>query len=249
VGGDLIIAGGNVTVNSPIGGDIKIIGGTVTINSAVAGVVDIRVKEQLVFGPNAVVNAQINYSGPKEAVISEGAKVSVVNFTKVSNAFNTKAFLGFGVIIDLIAWLIAALVLFALAKNRIKLGLAGIKDKPWLSLGVGLIGVVVVPAVIVILFSSIIGYYLGLITTLWYALVLLVGLLLGAIMVGSWIMKYVNKTQELPLNWISVIVGVVVLKVLFLIPVVGWIIALLLTLVSIGTMLRMAKYEIKRNRE
>jgi len=249
IGGDLVVGGGNVTVNSPVGGDVKIGGGTVIINSTVSGSVDIRVKEQLVFGSNSVVRGQINFSGPKEAVVAGGAQVSTINFTKVSKHFNTRAFLGFGIVIDLIAWLIAALVLLALLKNRLKLGLRGIKDKPWLSLGIGVLGVIVVPAIVVILFASVVGYYLGLIVMSSYIVLVLVGLLLGSISLGSLVMMYINKASELPLDWVSVVVGVVLTKVLLLIPVVGWIIALILMLLGIGTMLRMAKYEIKRNRE
>ncbi|MBI2607628.1 MAG: hypothetical protein HYW51_02265 [Candidatus Doudnabacteria bacterium] len=249
VGGDLIIGGGNVVINSPVSGNAKLGGGVININSSIAGNVEIKVDDQVTFGPNSSVSGTLVVYGRKQPIILDGASLPVIDFRelKESKLSYGRAFIGVSFIVTLLSMLIAGLAVYYLARRRITILVKNIQTNLWLNLALGLTGLIVTPAVVVILFATVVGYYLAILLTLWYILLLLIGLLIGMTFLGSWVVKLVMRRPEMKVDWLSIIVGAVLTAVLGLIPFVGWLAVLLLLLAGIGSILRLSKHQIAQD--
>ncbi len=248
IGGDLVAGAGNLVVDSPVKGNVKIGGGSVTLNSKIEGDVNVVLdggkhnEGTLIIGPDAEILGKIVYKGPKEAIIKEGAKINEIQYTPtsaVSKSFGKK--LGFlltiGFLIKLLAWIIAGLVFVKLMRKRILSVSQTVMQKPWSSLGLGLAGLVLTPVAVILLLVTVVGYYLAILLGIWYGLVLAVVALISSLVLGYWILKLLNKKSEKIKDWQAVVIGVVVFNLLKFIPILGWIVLLLLFLMTFGAMM------------
>ncbi|HEV8601431.1 MAG TPA: hypothetical protein VGQ87_02420, partial [Patescibacteria group bacterium] len=182
-----------------------------------------------------------------------GAKISSIDFKRITHpTFDTrKLFVLYGVmgIISLLAWIAAGLLLAGFLRGRVHTIINHAYNKPWQNMGTGLIAVIVAPVLIVLLFITVVGYYVALILAAVYGLMVLLSMLLSAIFLGAWIMKYADKNFIFNQKWWqAVIVGAVALKILSWIPFLGWLAACLLFLTLLGALLRIFKEDIVRMR-
>lgn len=257
IGGDLVIGGGNIILDAPVKGTIKAAGGNITINSKVEGDVRIfssgrgRNEGVVIFGPKAELAGRIIHKGPKPAIVKDGAKVSPIDYTPVSRRAYGSVLAGLltlAFLIKLIAWFLAGLVLVKYRQGVLQKIAQSIKAKPWENLGLGLAGLIVIPIIVVALLVVLVGYYIAGILALWYLLLLMFSGLLGVLFFGAWLMKLIAKSETLIFNWKTIILGVVVMAVLKLIlPPLGWLMYLALTLMALGALLKVAKEKWNQN--
>ncbi len=237
VAGDLLVAGGNVVVDAPVQGDIRIAGGTVTLNNKVGGRVYVRASRSLVIGSSAVIDGSIEYSGPQEATVNSGAKISRIKYILVVQKNYQKQIAGIitlAFLIKLLAWIIAAFVVVRLRKNLILSLVEDIKQKPWGNLGIGVLAAIITPIAVVLLFITLVGYYLAIMLGLIYALLLVAGNLFASIVFGYLILSRLNKPGELMADWQAILIGVVIWLVLAFIPFLGWLIMAAVFLMVFG---------------
>lgn len=250
IGADAALAGGNIVLDGPVTGTLRIGGGNVTINSKITGTVWVNANEQLTFGPKADVAGKVIYHGVKPAVVKDGAKVGSIEFTKIQRkGFHVGKLFGAGMIIKVLAMIAAALLLMHFLRGRVKDSMQFISSKPWKTLGVGFVGIIVLPIMVLILFVTFVGFYIALAILFWYFMALMVSALLGMIFFGAYLARLINKRSELELSWMNVVLGVVALEVISLIPILGWIACGIIFLMGFGSMLRIAHAEIVRNRQ
>lgn len=244
VGGDLVMGGGNVVINSPIKGQVKIAGGNITINSKIDGNVSVNASQTLVFGPNAEIAGRVNYRGPKQPVIQNGAKVDNIVFTQLkarsgrqwAGGILTVAFL-----VKLLAWFIAALLLLKLKKDKIYGLVEDMKKNPLANLGWGLGSLIVIPVLCVLLLAVFVGYYLSGILAVSFILLALLAGIISAIALGCLIIGYANKNSQPFVDWQVAGAGVVVLLLLSLIPFLGWLAAAVLFAMVFGSIVKSVK--------
>ncbi|PIR96045.1 MAG: hypothetical protein COT92_03160 [Candidatus Doudnabacteria bacterium CG10_big_fil_rev_8_21_14_0_10_42_18] len=252
VGGDLVMGAGNVVVDAPVAGSIKIAGGNITINSKVEGDVWVRSEGKnsaLIFGPNAEILGKVTYKGTREAVVQEGAKVGTIDFTPIQARKGVRSDLAalftLALLVKLSAWIIAGLVLVRVIKKFVRGIARSAQLKPWSNLGFGLAGVIAMPIVTVLLFVTLIGYYLGILVGISYAIMLAFSCLLSSLVLGYWILKYLSKKEEVA-DWQAVVIGVVVWQLLKFIPLVGWTAMLLVFLMTFGAVMLSLKEKISQ---
>jgi hypothetical protein len=237
VAGDLWVAGGSVIINAPVRGEVRVAGGEVTLNSKIDGEVNARVGQRLVFGPKAQISSRVLHRGPNEAVRQSGSQVDNVqfelmeqrNFDKGFKALATGAFL-----IKLVAWFLAGWLLLHFRKNRVRDLAQHVKDKTWESLGLGLAVLILAPIVGIVLLFTVVGYYIGLVVLAGYIATLLVINLVSALVLGYWLLPYLNKRETKPI-WQIALLGAVVWHILGLIPVIGWLVCLVVFLLTLGS--------------
>lgn len=83
VGGRAWLDGGTVTVVGNVGRELKAAGGEIIVASTIGGDVELHA-ESIEIQPSAVINGDITYSAPQEAVIHEGARIEgAVNWHKL----------------------------------------------------------------------------------------------------------------------------------------------------------------------
>ncbi len=244
ISGDVAISAGDIKITGPIAGYLKIGGGMVEVNSAVTGYVEITAHEKLTIGSSAVFGENAKYKSWQEASIAEGAQVSTLSYEQIARkqsndwagAFTTIFTMGF--IIKLLAMILAGLLLINLFPRKANEFVHHLDAHKWSNLGIGFVGLIVMPIVAILALVSFIGFYAGIILFLLWILWLAVGSLVGIVYAGTWVYKLLTKKSELVLDWQAVIIGVVVVAVVGLIPVVGWLIVMMLTFAGFGTILR-----------
>lgn len=234
VGGDLVVAGGNVSVDGPVTGNIRVGGGNVTINGRVAGNIYARA-ELLTFGPRSEVVGRVQLKSPKEAVVKEGARVSSIDYTRIEMGRDAGRAIPFGSLLQVIAWFIVGWLLTRFARALTRNTTVGIMRNFWGNLGIGLLILIVTPILIVLLFLTVVGYYLAILLILAYILLLMLSAVLAAVFVGAWIWKLVKKEQGFRLDWLTVLIGVIVVSLVSWIPFIGWLAAFILFLVALGS--------------
>lgn len=251
VGGDLIAGAGDMSIEAPIVGDVRIGGGVIYINSTITGNVWVQSDDQLRFGSKAVIANPVTHKGFKESVSEEGAQVSKVDFTQVERK-QGQAMAGFltgAFVIKLLALILAAWLLIHFLPRRARTVVEGVRQKPWASLGLGFLGMIAFPVGVIVLLLTFIGYYVAFIALVWFMLAMLVTCLLSAIVVGAFIEKLLMKRAELKIDWQAVVIGVVVSSVVWLIPIVGGLVMMIVVLMTFGSLLRMVAHQLTIERQ
>jgi carbonic anhydrase/acetyltransferase-like protein (isoleucine patch superfamily) len=244
VGGDVLVAAGSAVINAPVLGNIKIAGGSVTINSKVSGSVEVLASEQLIFGPDAVVEGVITYKGQRAAIVDPAAKISEIKFNQIEARNMKPEFYGLmtlGFLIKLLAWLIAAWVIVHFKKNFVEKLNSEIILKPWENLGIGFLTLVTTPIAIVILLFTFVGYYLAFLLGVSYVLILGITGLMASIALGYFVLAKIKKTTEGLIDWQAILIGVVLWMLLGFIPLIGWLAMTIIFLMTLGAGIKLLK--------
>lgn len=242
VTGDVIVGGGKIDLEGTVNGEVHLYGGDVAVNGLVAGAAVIKAGKSLSIGEKAIFGKSLSYSAPNEATIATGAKVGTnVTFTKAGGdrskfsfglGAGLLAFLGVLVLIKFIATLATALAAQYLFP-RFTMSLSQeFVQKFWKSALVGFIGLVVTPIACILLALTGIGIYFALILGALYFLAILFGGIAMGIFTGALLAKWVKK--EVEVTWYWTVLGTALVFIIWLIPVVGWLLLALLFFASFG---------------
>ncbi len=252
VGGDLVAGVGNFTLNAPVKGNIKLAGGNLTINSKVDGTVEVvagsakNSQGTLIFGPKAEVLGKIVYKGANQAIVKEGAKVGRIEYTPltVKAGFGRMliALLTIGFLIKLVGLIVAGLILARFKRNWLSKVFESLQARPFANLGWGLTGLIMIPVVVIILFVTVVGYYLAFILGISYALLLVLVNLVAALVTGNLVMTYLTRSKMNSFSWQAIVIGVVLYTLLGFIPFLGWLIDFFLFLFTLGAVLNTLKF-------
>lgn len=247
IGGDLIIGGGTVTIEGPVAGDVLLGGGQVIINSKIGGQVKARVDE-LTLGPQAEITKDLIYTSSKEASIDENAKIlGEIDYKKLEikklSMFESKGML-FGILtlsflIKILMGITTGLVLIYLFRKIIKHAVKESLAHFWSNLGKGFAALILTPIAAIIILITVIGAPLAGLIGIAYILLISLSSVLASIIFGSWLIKVIKKRDEYLVNWQAVVLGVIILKLVVLIPYVGWLVGLVFMLISLGIIYRM----------
>lgn len=261
VGGDLVVAGGNVHVASTatvsgdiiaaagvliidgvVEGDIKVGAGALVVNGTVQGEITAETDE-VEFGSSSVVEGNINYKAVREAKIGEGAELNgeVVFEERAVKSINHEGakaiagLLGLAWLGKLIMQLVAALILLWLTPKAVSSVVRQATDKFGQELVRGFVVLVVSPVAIIVLAVTVIGLMLAVPAGLVYATLVAFAKLLAGITLGALLLQWF-KSEQPHVSWKSAVLGVIVLNIVAVIPVIGWIIAAVLFLVTLGSL-------------
>lgn len=240
--GDVIVAGGTFMMDGSVGGNVKIVGGKTSIDGAIAGSVSAKV-DQLTIGSSATIGDGLSYQSRKEALISEEADIQGgIEFTpfKSPNRENvTRGLLAALAVVKtatFLMFLAAALVIGLLWKKFTSDGASRIGNNFWGSLGWGLIMVIVTPVVGIALAVTVIGIPLAILLFLAYCLGLFIACILSPVVLGAWLIKWITKSATPKVDWVAIILGVVVFNLVGIVPVLGGLFKLILTISVIGSL-------------
>jgi len=235
---DLAAAAGDISVEGTIGGDARIIGGKVTINGTIKRNVDIKAR-RLVIGKNAVIIGTLRYEAPQEAQIEQGAVIKGEKIFALKKFvlphMKLRRFLWAWWVVKLLATATAALVIyFSLRKKTEEFTLLALKRFSS-ELLTGFIVLVVIPAAILVLFITFVGWLLALIGVFFYIAFLMVSAVLGGVVLSGLTGRYMIK-KEPYITWPVILLGVFLYQIAGLIPVLGWLFKLVFFLTALGTL-------------
>jgi hypothetical protein len=220
IGGSLTSFAGHESLDGHVGRDLLAMGGQVTITGDIQGSAKIRSGE-LIIDSSARVGGPIDFKGENPPQVSSGAKLAYpVHYEKPKHRddYRTVHYYIWQVIWAA-AYILFGLVLFALMP---KFSEDAVKSAEHYGASAGL-GVLVgfgLPIAACIACVTVVGLFVGLATlSLWYGALYFGAVIIGAV-VGQWLM---GRTDELwPLIG-RMVVGVVIVRLLTIVPHVGWV--------------------------
>ena len=226
--GDVVVIDGDVLVRGTVDGDLVVINGEITLRGRVTGDV-IAVTDKVIVGEAGKIEGDLRYGDKKpEGATSDTVQGDVKRF----DAESIGAPLGVGIVIGV--WLavtlsifLLGLVLLLLAPRAFEaIGRAG-RSSPGKSLLFGLLTFILLPILALVALVTVIGIPLGFV--LLFALVPLyaTAYVSTAFILGRRILP--NKAKVL-----AFLVGLVILRLLALIPFVGGLIGFLALLFGLG---------------
>ena len=190
----------------------------------------------------------MNYTSPKEVKMDEDARVlGEIKFNKrqiKKLGLGEKTGTLFGILtlaflIKVLMAIAAGLILIYLLKGVSEKVIRGGLTRFWKSLGFGFSALILTPIAALIILITVIGAWLSGLIMVAYILMLLLAGTLANVAFGSWLIKIVKKKEGYPINWQAVVIGVISLKIITLIPFVGWLVGLVFCLIALGALYRM----------
>lgn len=241
IGGDLLFGAGIARIAGLIEGDIKGGGSEVTISNRVKGNVTLKV-ESLTILPTANIQGDLTYTCEEEADIQSGAQIGGMTTHNLPEVKEKRAkpfpfvlFSGIGgKVTGFIMALIAGLVIILLAPRRLTSIAESIRSRPGASAGWGTLILFVTPIAAIIVCITIIGIPLGLIAlALWGIAIYLAQIPVG-LFIGRWIIGHFRGVEGKAIMVGALALGLVILRLLRLIPYLGFFIGLAVILFGLG---------------
>lgn len=256
INGHLTCASAALSINGPVHGNIDAASSETTINSEIGRDVELRLDQgKLTLRPKALIRGNLKYSADQEAEISEGAvvegEIEYKPFEEKEHAAKVKVFgfltLGFwiGVLIKLVSLFILGFLIAYLLPRPIEYTYSKMTKKPGASLLIGFAILFLTPIIAVILMITVVGIPLAMMLLSGYAIALYAVRAIAALIIGRLI------TQGLKLRLHSVwqlLIGVIVMIFLSVIPFVGWLLSLLITIWALGAVFKVKIMILKKMR-
>ncbi len=218
---DLVGGTQSATLSGVIGRDLAVGASSVTINGQVGRNVTGEI-ETLALGSTGRIGGDLRYISDTSPVVSSGGQVAgTVTRTVLERPQSKASASSFAVTIwslvyVFIAMLVVALVLVLLVPTVFQRLSSIALSSPGRVVLTGLVGVIVVPTLIVLLFISTIGLPLGILALLIWC----VAVMLSGPFVGYTVGRLILKNQKRPI--LIMLMGTSVLLIIYFIPILGF---------------------------
>jgi cytoskeletal protein CcmA (bactofilin family) len=224
ISGDLGMLAQTASVNSAVDSDVYGVIQDLTIGSSVGGVAA-RV-DTLQLTSNAHVKGNVNYTSPNSATINQSQVGGSITHSVAAPVHHTRSW---GSVIWMIIFLIfgiwvIAFVLALVVPRSVERVTEVMFAKPGLSIGVGVATMILTPIAAVLLLFTVIGIPLAVLLWLLWVLGLAFSYVIAAIGVGLLLLQWTGWNKG-SLLW-AVAIGVPVAIIIFNIPFIGWLAAL-----------------------
>lgn len=237
---DLLGGSQNITINGKIGRDIVSGSRNLAINGTVARNINGGV-ETLAVGPSGRVGGTVEYIGTTDPAVATGGKiVGKVTRTDPPKNQSTRYVAPVEFAIGWFIYVMAAalalgLILAGLFPRVLNEAAAAAIKKPGKTVLVGFVAAILMPAIIIMLMISVIGFPVAIVVMLTWLVIMMVsgqfaGFLLGRVMM---------KKQKQPI--IVMLAGLAVLTVTYFIPFIGFLTLLAAFLFGTGMVLMQGK--------
>ncbi|MDW7732578.1 MAG: hypothetical protein SCH66_09155 [Methanolobus sp.] len=233
IGGDLSFTSGQMQMLGSVAGDAMGSGGELTIGGQIEGNADLEAGELTIL-PGAGIGGDLRYMAPESIDIPEGTVGGEVEFVQGGERDEDGGIGVFSVLWWIFKYLvltIIGLVVLAIWPGKMQL----LADRTTVSpgktflIGFGLMLGAWVLAVL--LLFTLVGIPIGVLILLMIAAVLY----FARIITGMWIGKYVfSKVGRESKPWLELVLGVFILLLLSELPLVGWLVYLVATLIPVG---------------
>jgi len=243
--GDLLFGAGVIYINGIVDGDIKGGGGEIIIGSRVGGDINLEASELTILS-TANIKGNLTYTGEDRAVIQTGAQINGITTHKLPEAKEDQSetfFLSLlsRIEVKLIGFLmalLAGLLIILITPKRLASIAESISSRPGPSAGWGALLLFVTPIAAIVICITIIGLPVGLITlALWGIAIYLAQIPVG-LFLGQWIISHFRDVEDNRGIMIGALAtGLIILKLLSLIPYFGFFIGLAVILFGLGAVI------------
>ncbi len=239
------MAGGELSMAGTVAGDLQMAGGEVVLNGGVGGDAELAAA-RIEVGPEARIEGRLRYRSDHEIIVAPGAQIAggIERTTRGGSAFDWRDRSGFarngfprGP-----SWVTGCLLFGALLlwlAPGLFADTSRLARSAWLqSIGLGLATVFVVPVVAVMLFITVIGIPLALLTIPMYVVWLLLGYLVGAVAVGDFALGHLAPGRTGSTGWriLGLLLALVALAFVRELPVIGRLAVALVFFAGVGAL-------------
>lgn len=235
VGRDLYAAGSNVDVQGRVGRKATINAEKVTVNAPIGG--DVRIDAgKITIGSRAVINGDLVYTSPQKATIDPGARITgrTIHQRQTEHKSALGPLLWFLRFVGFISLFLTGLILLALAPKTTGDAAATAFAKPWVSMLIGFVFLIALPAVAVVLIFTLVGIPLALILAAMYLILIYVSRVVISLAVGNWLISRAGRTGVS--RFTAFFVGLLAFVILTWIPVVGGFVSFVGLLLGLGAL-------------
>jgi hypothetical protein len=181
IAGSLVVAGGNVHLAAPLGGSATVAAGSLILSNRVGGEVQAAVGA-LRIGPKADIRGRVAYISRREASVDPGARIEQgltrmvppaiprLSPHRIVAVFAAVTFVIMAV--SFASTLVLGLLSLRFLPRYHEAAVRTLRERPWVSLGVGFVAAVLIPVATAILFATVLGIPLGLILAAAYPILL-----------------------------------------------------------------------------
>jgi len=238
VGGDALLSGGRVEVAGEVQGDLGVAGGQLVISGLINGDVELTGRD-IAIGADAVIKGDLTYRSPHLAEIHPQARIGGTVSHIATPVPGAGEIVGCVLVVGLLLWLSLALtgiVLYLLFPRELLSAANAAGEAPLQALGLGLAVFAATPLVGIMLLSTGLGWLLAWLLMTVYALLLLIGFIVGVLFLGDATLQRMRPGQAPSRLRQSLAFMVLLLATLIvaLIPLLGWLLVLLLLLFGVG---------------
>lgn len=244
VGRDLAAGANDVNVTGTVDRNIMTGSQSLTISGAVGGNVEAQTADVTV-EPGGTVGGDLDYWSTQEADVQGEVSGEASRHEPETRRETTRRDAGpVGHVVGaILAWVqsfvgfvLLGLFLVLLVREPMRAGVRTVHDRTLLSLGIGALVFFVTPAAAGFLFLA--GLFLGVwwlafVLMAAYWLLLLVGLIVGALALGSAILRRASSSEEPSAVW-SFLLGLVLVWLVAIVPFLGWLVGWAVMLVGTG---------------
>jgi hypothetical protein len=248
-------------IDGTVDGNVLGGGGQVIINGEVKGSVLIEADE-VILGSSAKVGGIMQYTSSNDAKIDGAATVTggiehkmpekLEQADKPERAEKADvpagAIFGFGLLaflIKILIGLVTVLVGLYFFKKHLHAMTEAMMVRFPAQLGWGFVWAILAPLASIILIFTVFGSALGALGLIVFALTMVIAKSLAMIGLGAWIWKLATKSKTIDLDWRVATLGVVVMNFIWLIPLIGWVFCMVITLAALGAVVNYLKLSVK----
>ena len=236
----------NVPYNGTVYRDIKVMCNTATIDGVIGGNVYITANQKLTLDADCMIYKDLNYSTPSEIEVKDGTVQGNVNYS--SSMFKTNAVdyamsFAYLIVFVLIVWLLMMFIAPKFMEKATRIG----KEKILPSLGFGILGIILIPVIAVLLMFTVVGMPISMALMALYGLLVLITFTVVTLTFANMLANKVKFFAKFK-NLIGIILIALILWALTLIPYVGIIIKLIITIYGFG-ILMISIFNKKLNKE
>lgn len=239
VSGDVVLVGGKVIIDGTIEGQVKIYAGDIQLNGTILGDTQVFTSGEIEFGEESSFGGDVSYTSPREALIPQSVIITGnLVFNEAEIVTDARSFFSalFGaVFITKIFTLLTAGLLVALLFQRFSQNLAARAiEQAGIEVLRGLIMLVIIPALSFFLIITLLGFLIGSFGFILFAGMLLFTRVAAGIVFGALLARLILK--RVVVSWQWVIVGITLLEIIKIIPIIGWLVAFVLFLMTFGSL-------------
>lgn len=226
--GDVVVVDGDVLVRGTVKGDLVVVNGEVTLRGRVTGNV-VAVADKVIIGSRGRVDGDLRYGDNKPVGATSdkvGGKVKRFDPQAIASPIGAGIVLGVWLAVTVSIFLLGLILLLLAPRAADAVARSGIGK----SLLVGLLAFILLPIIAGIALVTVIGIPLGFVLLLLLVPLYAISYVTGAWAVGRRILKP-DKARIL-----SFLVGLLIVRLLALIPIAGGLITFLVTLLGLGAL-------------
>ena len=238
VGRDLILTVSSLTLNGDVERRVAGVADSVTHNGSVGAEFDVSVGD-LTISDGASIGGDLTYQSDSEAEIASGAEIGG-EITHEMAAATEEIDVGFSfdsIVVGVVGLVMTAIygTVLLLVFPRLTISASNqLLEKPLMSVGMGIVFLIVVPIVSILVMITVVGIPLGMIALLLYGIALFSAQVFVGMTIGRLILSFIADGNRRLIQFLGLLIGLLILFGISFIPYVGPWAPLIVVILGLG---------------